>query len=106
MGVVRARTFPPSGAVVEYDIRAAEARRGGVRLMSLFAPLRAMRCEQLRQCDDGVTRYAHACGVVLPRVRLDQQGEAVALRKVPCGEAWRIHREQKARGRIVGPGEV
>ena len=101
-----AAALAPAGAVGERDLRSAEASGRGVRLQGALAPLFAVRGEQFRKGDDGVARDAHARRVVLPGVRLDQHREAVTLRKVPGGEARRVHGEQETGSRVVGPGQV
>src|SRR4029077_14015512 len=49
--------------------------------------------------------HAYALRVLLPRVRLDQHREAVALREVAGREARRGNREQKPGTRVVRLGQ-
>src|SRR5215467_5571829 len=65
----------PAGAVVEHELRSSEPRRGFIRLTRERAPGRAVLGDELGERDDGVAGDAHARGVGLPRVRLDQNGE-------------------------------
>jgi len=96
----------PARSPPEHELRPSEPRGSLVCLTREFAPRRAVLCDELGERDDRVAGDAHARGVVLPRVRLDQNGEAVTLREVPGREARRVHREEEARVGIVGHGEV
>src|ERR1700723_3149094 len=96
-------TYPPSGAVAEIATltRSGSGTRQVCRVRKL-EPVAPASADQLGQARDGVAHHAHAVGVVLPGVRFDQHRKAIALWKIACREARRIHGQRKPRGRVIG----
>src|SRR3569833_2773279 len=102
----RRRGLSPTRCVVECYIRTADSDRVLVGFVRLDFPPGAMRCSQLHEIQYGVTSDRNAPRVILPGVRLDQDGEAIPLRKVAGGESRGVDSEEKPRARIVGLREV
>src|SRR5262249_21192733 len=92
--------------VVEDYIRTADANRVLVSLVRLDFPPGAVLRNQLHEIQYRVASDFNAPCVALPRVRFDQDGEAIPLRKVAGGESRRIDGKEKSRSRVVRLCEV